>query len=146
MLQMPKQLEINNYTTTAPRIRQPSASSPITRTLADEQHFRRASCMTTNAYAKSGIRQSAMALIKITGLHPNLAAGFHHVSRAGPSGQLRHLETITPAPDNAEILRQTGKHDGHMITGCLCCNNDSVADSLGHFIFECSLTIKESRH
>ena len=28
-----------------------------------------------------------------------------------PPGQLRHLETSTPARGNAEILRQTGKHD-----------------------------------
>lgn len=143
---MPKQLEINNCTTTAPRIRQPSASSPITRTLAEEQQFRRASCMTTNAYVKSGLRQSAMALIKITGLHPNLAAGFHHVSRPcqGSFVTWKRAGVLVTMPKFYGKLASTTA-----VTGCPCCNNDPVAvnmaDSLGHFIFECSLTTKESR-
>lgn len=42
---------------------------------------------------ESGIRQSAMALIKITGMHPNLAAGFHHVSRAASSPGNEHTSS-----------------------------------------------------
>lgn len=116
------------------------------RTLANEQHFRRASNETTNTYAKSGLRQSARVLIENTGLHPNLAAGFHHVSRARQGSfvtwkRLKRAHKLVAMPKFYGKLASTTA-----ATGCPCCNNDSVADSLGHFIFECSnITLKSLR-
>lgn len=74
-----------------------------------------------------------MVLIKITGLHPNLAAGFHHFSRARQGSfvtRKRAHQRVTMPKFYGKLASTT------VLTGCPCCNNDSVADSLGHFIFD----------
>ena len=50
------------------------------------------------------------------------------------------MKGCAQARASANISRQARKHTGlnQMSVQGLYCNNDSVADSLGHFIFECS--------
>lgn len=64
----------------------------------------------------------------------------HSTTSSKPSGQLHHMKGCAQARASANISRQARKHTGlnQMSVQGLYCNNDSVADSLGHFIFECT--------
>lgn len=107
------------------------------RDLANEWHFRRTTCPTTNDYATSGLRQSAKAFLTLTGLHPNLAAGFHHLATIR-NGSFQTWRQVCQQKDRDPYRYQIGSNID--AGGCPCCNNNTVADSLGHFIFECSNT------
>lgn len=108
--------------------------SKVCTVLILSQHFHRTTCP-ANVYAMSGLRQSAKAFLTLAGLHPNLAIGFHHLATARHGNfqawwQVRKLAERTP-----------GKYklaSNMTAEGCPCCNNANVADSLGHFIFECN--------
>ena len=83
----------------------------------------------------SGLRHSAKAFLLLAGLHPNLATGFHHLATAR-NGSFQTWRQVREQHD-----RDPGKYQiGSTMAaeGCPCCNKTSVADSLGHFIFECS--------
>ena len=104
------------------------------RSLANEQQFRRKPAATTKKYALSGIRQSAKMIIDLAGLHPNLAAGFYYISkkRQGSFVTWKDANHLVSLPSFYGKLASTTA-----ATGCPCCKNDNVADSFGHFIFEC---------
>ena len=73
-------------------------------------------------------------IIDLAGLHPNLAAGFRHISRARQGSFMTWKDAIYLASQKSfygKLASQTAA------TGCPCCKNDNVADSFGHFIFEC---------
>ena len=107
------------------------------RDMANEWHFRRTTCPTTNDYATSGLRQSAKAFLTLTGLHPNLAAGFHHLATAR-NGSFQTWRQVCQQKDRDSYKYQIGSKIA--AGGCPCCNSNAVADSLGHFIFECRNT------
>ena len=113
------------------------------RTLANEQQFRRISCKTTDNYAVSGYRQSAKAVIQLAGMHPNLAAGFHHVSKARQGSFITWKQAnklVTSTKFFGKLASDTDKE------GCPCCKKNDVADSFGHFIFDCdNKDLKEIR-
>ena len=96
------------------------------RMLANEQHFRRTTCPTTNTYAMSGLRQSAKAFLLLAGLHPTLATGFHHLATA------RHGTFQTWQQVRKQHTRNPTKYQiGSTMAaeGCPCCNNANVARS-----------------
>ena len=73
-------------------------------------------------------------IIDLAGLHPNLAAGFHYISRARQGSFMTWKDANYLASQKSfygKLASQTAA------TGCPCCKNDNVADSFGHFIFEC---------
>ena len=113
------------------------------RMLANEQHFRRTTCPTTNTYAMSGLRQSAKAFLLLAGLHPTLATGFHYLATAR-HGTFQTWQQVRKQHGRNPAKYQIGSDMA--AEGCPCCNNANVADSLGHFIFECdNLQLKQIR-
>ena len=107
------------------------------RTLASEWHFRRTTCPTTNDYATSGLRQSAEAFLLLAGLHPNLAAGFHHLATVR-NGSFQTWRQVHKQNERDPYKYPIGSNIAE--GGCPCCGKTATADSLGHFIFECSNT------
>lgn len=109
----------------------------------NEFHFRRKThpaghpkeTPTTNDYAMSGLGHSAKAFPPLAGLHPNLATGFHHLATAR-NGSFQTWRQVHQQHERDPVKYQIGSTMA--AEGCPCCNKTSVADSLGHYIFECS--------
>ena len=88
------------------------------RTLINEWHFRRNfgknTTNTTDKYAVSGYRQSARAVIQLAGLHPNLAAGFHQISKARQGSFItwKAAHKLVESPGFYGTLASTTAKDG----------------------------------
>ena len=87
-----------------------------------------------NRYGNNGFRHSSEALVKIAGLHPEFASGFHWLARCRSGNFIKWSEALK-MPDRSEGRIKLARTD--LEHGCPCCNKHDVPDSLEHFLLEC---------
>ena len=87
-----------------------------------------------NRYGNNGFRHSSEALVKIAGLHPEFASGFHWLARCRSGNFIKWSEALKMS-DRSEGRIKLARTD--LEHGCPCCNKHDVPDSLEHFLLEC---------
>ena len=88
-----------------------------------------------SSYVKSGFQASAKVFYKLSCAHPELAYGFHWLSRIRVGAFLKWSDAVFLAEKSVPVgenkaNENEGKH-------CPCCGRKNALDTVGHFFFKC---------
>ena len=94
--------------------------------------------MALKTYVKKGYELSTKVFHTLTCLHPNLAFGFHCLSRLRIGAFLDLADVRQLAAHSYAVFSNTEKDvDNSAVDRCPCCKKPRMHDTAGHFIFVC---------
>ena len=94
--------------------------------------------MALQTYVKMGYALSTKVFHTLTYLHPNLAFGFHCLSRLRIGAFLDLADVRLLAKHSYAVFSNTEDGvDDPAVDRCPCCKKPNMHDSAGHFIFVC---------
>ena len=106
-------------------------------TLMQDWFYRRADAtVALKTYVKKGYEFSTKVFHTLTCLHPNLAFGFHCLSRLRIGAFLDLADVRQLAAHSYAVFSNTEKDvDNSAVDRCPCCKKPRMHDTAGHFIF-----------